>query len=410
MPYLHLSHPSIPRALRVPTLVDAHGIPRYWANIWSTMCLGHLADSTKTAKLRQLETLYTHADRELGPSGLDNALSRQDHAVLADTLESWFVSIRNRAPGSRSDELRWNTGLAFVTNISAWLTKATSAPSDERSRAARIHRLGTLYSQLHVAKSSSSAAVRSLPANVVQALYELLDPTSAINPFKHPSTRWRLYLAFTLMLHQGLRRGEMLILPVDCLKSGVDHRTQKRRYWINVQQHEYDDDGDAVDPRYSRPSVKTASSIRQIPVSATMARLVQTYTDNYRGRPDHPYLINSYKDRPLATESLTKAFRTISAALPEPATNELFDRCNKTSVTPHDLRHTCAVVRLNQLISAGDSMDEALQKMRTFFGWSRTSTMPSHYSRAVFEDRLAGVWNDSFDDRVALIRAIPRAE
>jgi hypothetical protein len=60
------------------------------------------------------------------------------------------------------------------------------------------------------------------------------------------------------------------------------------------------------------------------------------------------------------------------------------------------------------LLERGDAMDEALQKLRTFFGWSRTSTMPSRYARAVFEDRLAGVWNDAFDDRVALLRALPR--
>ena len=75
---------------------------------------------------------------------------------------------------------------------------------------------------------------------------------------------------------------------------------------------------------------------------------------------------------------------------------------------PHDLRHTSAVVRLHQLLDSGDAMDEALQKMRTFFGWSKKSLMPSRYARAVFEDRLADVWNDSFDDRVALLRAIPK--
>ncbi len=53
-------------------------------------------------------------------------------------------------------------------------------------------------------------------------------------------------------------------------------------------------------------------------------------------------------------------------------------------------------------------MPEALQKMRTFFGWSKESGMPVRYARAVFESRLATVWNDSFDDRVALLRAIPK--
>ena len=53
-------------------------------------------------------------------------------------------------------------------------------------------------------------------------------------------------------------------------------------------------------------------------------------------------------------------------------------------------------------------MDEALQKLRTFFGWAKQSTMPSRYARAVFEDRLANVWNDAFDERVNLLRALPK--
>lgn len=121
MPYLQLSHPSIPRALRGPTLVDSQGVPRYWANVWSAMSLEQLADSTRISKLRHLEALYIHADELLGPGGLDDALSRQDDAALAAALESWFISIRNRASGTRSDERRWIVGLEFVRNISAWL-------------------------------------------------------------------------------------------------------------------------------------------------------------------------------------------------------------------------------------------------------------------------------------------------
>ena len=52
-------------------------------------------------------------------------------------------------------------------------------------------------------------------------------------------------------------------------------------------------------------------------------------------------------------------------------------------------------------------MDVALQKMRSFFGWSRHSDMPQKYAKAVFDDRLASVWNNVFDERVSLLRAIP---
>lgn len=34
--------------------------------------------------------------------------------------------------------------------------------------------------------------------------------------------------------------------------------------------------------------------------------------------------------------------------------------------------------------------------------------MPSRYARAVFENRLASVWSDEFDDRVAVLRSLPK--
>jgi integrase len=409
MAFLQLSDPLVPPHLRSPTLVSEAAVPRYWANIWSIVSMGHLAASTQTGKLRYIEDLYQHADRLLGPSGLDDALADMNDAALADVLESWFVSIRNRPRITRADELRWHAGLGFVTDVLTWLSRSRIPDDRLRDIEARLHRLSTLYGQLHVRKSRQTEMIRSLPAVVVEALYDLLDPVSSRNPFRHAKTRWRIYIAFILMLHQGLRRGELLLLAADAVKTGFDRKRQTLRHWLNVQQNEYDADTDgSIDSRYSKPSIKTAHSVRQMPVSPVTAQLVQTYIENYRGRPGHPFLLNSHFDSPLATESLTKAFREISNALPDAVRRELRDRTGKASVMPHDLRHTGAVVRLQQLIDNGDSMDEALQKMRTFFGWSKKSVMPLRYARAVFEERLADVWNDSFDDRVALLRAIPK--
>ncbi|WP_235974346.1 hypothetical protein [Luteimonas deserti] len=135
--------------------------------------------------------------------------------------------------------------------------------------------------------------------------------------------------------------------------------------------------------------------------------MIQTYVENYRGRPEHAFLLNTQQNSPLSTESLTKMFVKISDCLPSRVRQELIDRSGRRTVTPHDLRHTCAVVRLNQLLQQGDSMDEALQKLRAFFGWSRESQMPVRYARAVFEDRLAAIWDSALDERVAVLRAIP---
>lgn len=404
--FQHLDGRDIPLSLRGPVLLDEVGLPRYWAAVWSTMSSSRLAASTHAKKLRYLENLYQHAAGIGGPYALDDALGALDDQALAEILESWFVSIRNQSVVTGADEKRWRTGLEFVSSVVTWLSKSEASNDRLRRIELRLHRLVGLYSQLHVRRDNPVEMVRSLPASTVEALYLLLDPDSRQNPFARERTRWRVFVAFVLMLHQGLRRGEALLLPADAVKSAYDRRQQRTRYWLNVHDNGYEDA--EVDPRYSKPSIKNAHSVRQVPVSELTATVVQRYVENYRGRPSHSYLLNSQFDAPLSTETLTKTFALVSRRLPAEVRAELKDRTGKCAITPHDLRHTSAVVRLQQLLEHGDAMDEALQKMRTLFGWSKTSAMPSRYARAVFEDRLASVWNDAFDDRVALLRALPR--
>jgi integrase len=403
--FKRLTSDLLPSTLRQDILVDLAGVPRYWATIWSALTLNEVAPSTRDKKLRFLESLYVHADETAGPGSLDRGLCPFDEPLIATILESWFISIVNRGNSSPSDEARWRTGFEFVSSTVTWLSKSPLPGADSRGIELKLHRLSHLYGQLHVARPRQSTPVRSLPANVAEALYELLDPRSEANPFVSERTRWIVFISFMLMLHQGLRRGELLQLPADAVKSAYDIRTDCERSWLNVETNPYEDE--STDPRFSRPSIKTAQSIRQLPVSPAMASLVQSYVENYRGRPDHAFLLNSQKQLPLSTESLTKLFAKASGALPEKIREELFARTGRFTVTPHDLRHTCAVVRLNQLLAQGNHMDEATQKLRTFFGWSRESTMPMRYASAVFEDRLSKVWSDQFDSQIEMLRALP---
>jgi hypothetical protein len=62
---------------------------------------------------------------------------------------------------------------------------------------------------------------------------------------------------------------------------------------------------------------------------------------------------NAQKGNPLSTESVTKIFRKIIASLPQSLQKSLHDHTGEISISPHDLRHTCAAVRLNQLTNRG---------------------------------------------------------
>lgn len=79
-----LSDVLAPRDLQGPILVDATGMPRYWATAWSTLSTAQLADSTHIKKLRGIEYLYQHADNLLGSSALDNALGSLDEFFSFD--------------------------------------------------------------------------------------------------------------------------------------------------------------------------------------------------------------------------------------------------------------------------------------------------------------------------------------
>lgn len=363
-----------------------------------------LALSSKRKQLGYVEALYRFSEKLNGPGILDEALWRVDIDLLGELLEAYFISIRNLPTINESAQLKWHTAFRFVSDIILRLSKSNLPISQLQVIKGRLDHLETLYSQLRIGKKRSQDILRALPSVVVEALYEMLDPAGTQNPFRDDTSRWRAFLIFVMLLHQGLRRGELLILTSDAVKHGFDSRLGRDRYWLSVVENQYEDE----DRRYSKPSIKTANSVRQIPVSELTARIVQDYVENYRGRPAHSFLMNSQRGTPLSAESVTKLFQKITASLPKSVLNDLKDRTGKTSISAHDLRHTSAVVRLNQLLNQGDSMDVALQKMRTFFGWSRSSDMPRKYARAVFEDRLASVWNNVFDDRVAILRSIPR--
>jgi integrase len=386
-----------------PMLVDTLGVPRYWATVWMSFLPPDLAPSTLGKKLTHLDSFYQHSDHSLGLGGLDDALADLNVEALRSALEAYFLSLRNQFAVTPATEERWQAALHFVIETVQRLTRSSLAMQQLDSLRDRLLNVQLLNSHLHVGRRRRPERIRSLPAEVVEALYQMLDPESPSNPFVDLASRWRVYTIFMLLLHQGLRRGELLSFPVDVIKSAFDRKQQRIRYWMDVRYNQYESE----DPRYSTPGIKNASSIRQIPVSKPTALLVQEYVMNYRGKPDHSFLISSKNQRPLSTEGITKIFQKITASLPNHLRKLLMDMTGEESISAHHLRHTCAVVRLNQLLTSGVEMTDALERMRPFFGWARNSDEPLRYARTVFEDRLASVWNDSFDEQVAILRNLP---
>lgn len=412
MPLRHFTNSAASHhVFKTPVLLDAMGFPRYWATVRTFVSGQDWAPTTSTKTLRYIDALYEFADDLKYQGFLDATLTECDFDELGSLLEAYFISLKNRPKLTASVQHQWRAGLSFVRDVLAGIGKNADAPSGLANIEAKLLRLDASYGQLRIQKPRQPATLRSLPAEVINWLYVTLDPESPTNPFKREITRWRVFTAFIIMLHEGLRRGELLLLTVDAVKTEFDKKAQCDRHWINVQNLEVDDsDAGAdctVDTRCNKPSIKTADSIRQIPVSRLTANVILTYTENYRGKADHPFLLNTQWQTPLSHESLTAYFKLVSEQMPKELRKLLFDKNNKTSIDPHDLRHTSAVVRLTQFVADGESMPVALQRLRAFFGWSVNSEMPLRYSRAVFENRNATMWAKIQDDRIELLNAIP---
>jgi integrase len=278
---------------------------------WALFQPADLAPSTLAKKLGHIESFYQHAEELLGPGGLDDALASFNSDTLSSALKGYFFSIRNRPKVTPASEERWQAALQFVTGTLQRLTRNSMPLQQLDALNGRLMRHELLNSHLHVGTARRPERIRSLPSEVVEFLYETLDPESTANPFRGAVSRWRVYIAFILLLHQGLRRGELLSFPADVIKCSFDRNLQEDRFWMTVRYNEYEDD-----PRYSTPSIKNAPSIRQLPVSQPTALLVQEYVSNYRGRVDHSFLINSQKRKPVSARELNRIFQKIAASLP----------------------------------------------------------------------------------------------
>ncbi len=383
------------------TLVDDHNLPRYWATVWELFNGGQLAESTLGEKLRHIDALYRHTEASGGC--LDDALAALDWDVLSSSLEAFFVCLRNTPSSGTRAVKRWNAAFRFVRDTCDRIASNPYAGNRMADIRSRVERLDRLYLGLRPHKKRLGGQPRALPRLVLTELLDATTPGSPNNPFPQERTQWRVYALVLLFLFQGLRRGEALTLKCDQLSPERDPRTNVYRWRLSVLSDEYEDVR-----RATRPSIKTIRSIRQNPVSAETAEGLLAYTENYRGRVGHGFLISSALGAPLSIEGVTKSMQKLSKALSNEARAELRARTGTGTVTAHALRHTCAVVRMKQLLSMGQSTEQAMTHLRSFFGWSRTSMMPLFYAKAALDETLNELWEDKLDARLDMLRSLPQ--
>jgi len=386
------------------TLVHTHAYPtclvtvsspvirlRFWVTVWTLYEGARLAESTLTMRLRHIDRFYVHCDERFGLDALDNALGDKDPARVLKLVESFYVLINSKKSRNTSDEQCWDAVSNFIhffanqwaVRDAVWnnFKKAVALPGGIRSSV-----------------SAKIRFVRALPSPVLDDLFAKALPLASQNPFKEQSIQFRNWILVMLMVLYGLRRGETLLLTVDSLNQGLNLDTGELKFWLNVTNTGDDDD------RSTPPSIKTAASHRQIPISEEMAEAIENYISEFRVvTGDHRFLITERGGKALSVSSVDKTLRQLSLAL-SPSSLELFrSQTKKRYISSHDLRHTCACIRYN-LFTTSEDAARTMENMCEFFGWEPNSNMPNKYSRGAIQGSLEKYGNETFEKTLSRYR------
>jgi len=195
--------------------------------------------------------------------------------------------LRNEAVVTGNDKASiWTSVVSFVTDMLRQAGNLSGARAAELE--STLLRLDMLYRQLVPSpEKTSGPLIHALPSSVLRDLYEIFNPTSPRNPFKTETFRWRNLVIFMLLLRLGLRRGEGGLLHVNSFKEDFNFDTGTMDHWLDVEETQ------DRDPRYERPSLKTAPSRRQLPLSKEVVERIPIYAQNFRGKANYPHLLIS---------------------------------------------------------------------------------------------------------------------
>lgn len=377
------------------TIVDPEHRPRYWATAWtlnSEVC--RLAENSIKQRLRDLDHFYNFLDRQFGFGSLDAAISDELPSRLQSHVESYYADLSSKLAGGHARQRTWGSVQRFVVHL---------ALSRSVNSSAWVQLLGLVTNMppLLVMRPAKIAFARALPDVALRDFLDVAHPRSSRNPYQSESSRHRNWLLINLLLLAGLRRGEALLLVVDSLKRDIDQVSGKWVCWLNVTRSSKEDH------RTTKPSMKSLSAHRQVPISLQLAELVDEYVHRFRASSDSPYLLTSKNGAELSAESVTRIFSNLSQAISVGAMELWSSRSgDRATISAHDLRHTCATARFSLFLAAGNgNRDLALQRMRAFFGWTPESPMPNHYARAAIQDDLMRNWNDLFENKINILRS-----
>ena len=376
------------------------GLPLYYPNLFVTTQVRNksLSVAVMEQALAAINVLLTFCDeRQIDLEArflkreffaLHELDALRDHCQLRFARESVGTSgnVILLSPKGRPKR-RKSTGLANeymrLTHIGKyvkWLadTLLSSAKDQQTTRAIQAMQKG-LESRRPANKGrNQEAREKGLTRQQVAVLLEVVRPGSDANPFESLAIQVRNELMILVLLHLGIRGGELLNLRTS--SEDID--------WTNNQIVIARRADEKSDPRVDQPLVKTLD--RRLPMKDTLAQKIRQYILNHRkkvpGARKNNYLFVTHKSgatqgQPISRSGYMKVINLIASASPELA-----------CLHGHDLRHTWNhdfSEVMDQKQRQGETSPEQQkeqEEMRSYLqGWKKGSKTSATYNKRFIE-------------------------
>lgn len=271
----------------------------------------------------------------------------------------------SRKTGLASEYVR----LTHIAKYTEWLAKILLTGEIDRKTTLDIAKMKKGFESRRPSGKGRNQVGREqgLSREREMVLLEVVQPGHEHNPFEDLPTQIRNQLLILLLLHLGIRGGELLNIRVSDIDWSKNQIVIARRA------------DEKRDPRRRQPLVKTLD--RRLPMKDTLVRAIHQYIAQFRskvpGARKHDYLLVTHKSgptqgQPMSRSAFFKVIKLISAAAQELA-----------GLHGHELRHTWNN-RFSELMDARNDSPtpEEQESQRSYLqGWKPGSGTAAIYTK-----------------------------
>ena len=201
-----------------------------------------------------------------------------------------------------------------------------------------------------------------------ECLTDIMSGNSTENPWIGDHAKARNVLIIRLLLHTGIRRGELLGLRIEDINAQQNEILVCRR------------PDDVTDPRLNEPNTKTRD--RLIPINSELAHEIRGYVAmrrEFKGARRHGFLlVANGTGKPLSVSAFNRIFQALQPVSPL-----------LQYLTPHVLRHTFNDNLSDALDNANVSPEQEIQIRNRLNGWSERSQMAAVYTKRHTQKKAA---------------------